>query len=111
VTEDLAIAQDVLERGRWTFAKTYARFAPHEWLAKGRTITPGDFLFAACMIQEHGVDEEFQVFHHRRTYRYLYLGRYKYWLMEDAETSTIINRVPIEGYPDRATPAPASSPG
>lgn len=99
---DLAKIQSGLEACRWTFAKTYAKFAPHEWVAVGKTIAPTFARQAAEAIEDHGVDEEFRVFRHVKTYRYLYLGGYKYWLMDPPESVKIINRVPVKGYPDQA---------
>jgi hypothetical protein len=42
-------------------------------------------------VATYGRDEIFQVFSTRRTYRYLYLGGYRYWICED-----VVNRVEID---------------
>ncbi len=99
---DLAEIQAGLESCQWTFAKSYAKTAPHEWVAIGRTISEQFARRAAQAIVDHGVDEEFRIFRTVKTYRYLYLGGFKYWIMSEPHEIQIINRVAVKVSPDQA---------
>ena len=65
---------------RWKTAKTYANTAPHEYIVKKWNPTVWDALAAA--IDRYGIDQEFRLFKSRNTYRYLYIGDYRYWHYE-----------------------------
>tara|TARA_R100000951_G_scaffold114491_2_gene119489 strand:+ start:116 stop:421 length:306 start_codon:yes stop_codon:yes gene_type:complete len=90
--------QRVLEGLNWTFAKTYASFAPHEYIVLGKQpgATLALFMGVARQIKLDGVEEEFSIFGNVRTYQYLYLGKHKYWVMDyNPEDVTLINRVSV----------------
>lgn len=62
----------------WRNAKTYEKFAPHEYIIK--QWNPDLFNALYQLIKEQGVNEKFKLFNNPpRTYKYLYLGEYKYW--------------------------------
>jgi hypothetical protein len=72
----------------WTFAKTYAKIAPHEYIVKENESE----LFAEYedKISKSGKEEEFTLHGKTNVYRYCYEGAYKYWIIEN-----ILNRVKI----------------
>lgn len=76
-----------LQKQPFTFAKTYAKTAPHEYIVKGQNPELFDDVKAA--IKEHGYNAKFG----KWTYRYLNIGEYKYWAFQ-----TVLNREPIKGY-------------
>lgn len=84
----------------WTFAKTYAKIAPHEYTVRAADDDARYFeLFEA--IQRYGQREQFGKY----WYRYLYLGDgWKYWAMTTASyMSRVLNRAKV--HPD-GSPAP-----
>ena len=88
--------QGRLEDLDWTFAKTYADFAPHEYVVLPHQITKDLVVEVARTIQADGKDEEFSIFGNVRSYRYLYLGSHKYWVMsKDPDEIVIVNRVSV----------------
>ncbi len=70
----------VIEAQRWKTAKTYAKTAPHAYIVKKWNPKVWDALAAA--IDRYGVDQEFRLFKSVNTYRYLYIGDYRYWHYE-----------------------------
>jgi len=85
---------EAISRMRWTFALTYARFAPH-WYVRRHDCDQRDFrlLFEAVQASEH-VERFGGVL-----YRYLRPDDgYKYWVMtDDIRKAIIINRAKVEG--------------
>ena len=77
--------KDSLNHIEWTFAKTYAKFAPHEYFVDKQY--PRSFRLFKMMIREYGVNKKFTLFGHTKTYRYLFFEGYKYWNIEN-----ILNR-------------------
>lgn len=81
---------DDIKNQQWTFAKTYADTAPHEYFVYYQN--PELFTALSQKIVKSGVQEAF----YRRKFTYLYLGKYKYWRMDN-----IMNRTLIDGYTDK----------
>jgi hypothetical protein len=78
---------------RWQSARTYAKFAPHEytvrdWLPDAQ----GDFERFVTAIGAFGYDGKFG----RRAFRYFNVDGYRYWTMgAPAGETTVINREPL----------------
>ena len=85
----MGLVQDIKAQ-KWTYAKTYAKTAPHEYFLHHQN--PELFKALAAKIERSGVDEAF----YSRTFRYLYLGAYKYWRYDN-----VLNRTKIKGYTDK----------
>ena len=66
-----------LKAQKWTFAKTYAKTAPHEYFLKKDN--PRLFAEIARRIKESGKEGKF----YNTTFRYYYFGPHKYWAYED----------------------------
>ena len=79
---------DFIEKSNWIFAKTYAKFAPHEYALK-KHCDEQKFMEFVRHIREFGKDELFM----GRSYRYYDIGGRKYWTMDaDVEATILINR-------------------
>jgi hypothetical protein len=82
---------------KWTFAKTYAKTAPHEYivLAKVGLEHKADFIKAAQFIRDAG----FRAFYYKSQRFYFALDDYYYWTMdENAEDTNLINRAKLTDY-------------
>ena len=72
----------------WTFAKTYARTWPHEYIVRDR-VDEGLFLSLVRHIREHGYEGRF----YRKVLTYFAEDGMAYWTMEEPiEETTIVNR-------------------
>ncbi|MFC1454759.1 hypothetical protein ACFLQI_01580 [Candidatus Undinarchaeota archaeon] len=69
------------EKQKWTFAKTYADRAPHEYFLQEQN--PELFAELSKEIDQNGFDQEFSLDGHTDTYRCLYLGNHKYWYIDN----------------------------
>lgn len=81
----------------WVFAKTYAAFAPHEYVIRGKCFGDDEQFFAACQcILDHGI----RMFYYKTERKYLFLDGYFYWIMGDEvnEERKVINRCRPEDY-------------
>ncbi|OGN00104.1 MAG: hypothetical protein A2817_02235 [Candidatus Yanofskybacteria bacterium RIFCSPHIGHO2_01_FULL_39_8b] len=81
---------------KWTFAKTYAKTAPHEYVLQKNE--PKTHRYIKEMIRKHGVWEEFCM-PGGKPYQvhYWYRGRYRYWVIDN-----ILNRTRVGWkYPKR----------
>jgi hypothetical protein len=79
---------DFIEKSHWIFAKTYAKFAPHEYTLK-KNCDEQKFMAFARHIREFGKDETFK----GKSYRYFDVAGRKYWTMDsDVEATILINR-------------------
>lgn len=86
-----------LEAQHWIFAKSYAAFAPHEYIVRGKNgVTDEDFYKACHCILDNGI----RMFYYKHERTYLFTGGYFYWLMgeEVNEDRTVINRCKPEDY-------------
>jgi hypothetical protein len=73
----------------WTFAKTYAKIAPHEYIVKEQE--PDLFAEYEAKIAKSGKEEPFTLHGKTNIYRYYYEGDYKYWIIEN-----ILNRAEVK---------------
>lgn len=73
----------------WKEAKTFSKVAPHEYILYKNY--PKEFLEYQQEIAKHGAYQEFTIFGHTKTYKYLYLGDYKYWIVD-----VVLNRVKVK---------------
>lgn len=86
--EDLERAQRFCYRAEWHFAKTMPQI-PHWYCLLEECEDKDEFLWFARYVWEHSIPGEFC----GRTYKYFYLGQYKYWLMDPSpEECDLINR-------------------
>ena len=90
------------ESQNWTFAKTYAEKAPHEYIVRGKhNGTSKEFSEAVEYIREHG----FHAWFWRSEHVYLLLDNRLYWTMgAPVEETIIINRCDISDYRISITP-------
>ncbi len=79
-----------LYKQNWTFAKTYADKAPHEYIVRGKSAgTDEEFVETVTYIRENGIPMRFW----DHEYTYLYLDGRLYWTMGDPiEETDILNR-------------------
>lgn len=85
------------DKQSWTFAKTYANRAPHEYIVRGKAVgTDGEFMRVVNYITEKGITMYF--WNHPNKYIYLY--GHHYWVMRNSEDdpTTIINRCNTDEY-------------
>lgn len=86
-----------VSENNWIFAKTYAEFAPHEYVVKDKLSIQHQQLFpeVVVFIREHG----FPAFFGNREHIYLYFDGHYYWTMGDpVEDTVIINRCRYDDY-------------
>lgn len=89
--------RDFISRYPWTFAKTYADFAPHEYYVKDKLDERGqeDFVWFVEYIRENGFDCKFA----GKKHTYYELDGYYYWTMGNPiEETIILNRCKVEDY-------------
>lgn len=81
----------------WTFAKTYADTAPHEYLVKTRLVSRliSEFESIVRYIRRAG----FQAYYFETPGKYYVLGEHYYWTMGNpVEETTILNRAKLSDY-------------
>lgn len=80
--------KDFVDRQRWTNAKTYEDFAPHEYINKYDLSYKEMNIFDRLVlyIRNEGYPKRFG----KRTFIYLDIGKYCYWTMGDAPEKTFI---------------------
>lgn len=86
--------REFINKQDWVFAKSYANFAPHEYIVR-RMIEGNDqeFIDAVIYIRENGIPMYFW----KKKYIYLPLDGMLYWTMGDPiEETELINRCYIE---------------
>ena len=77
-----------ISKSEWHFAKTMPQI-PHWYCLLKECEDKDEFLWFARYIWEHSIPGEF----FGRTYKYFYLGMYKYWIMDPSpEECDLINR-------------------
>lgn len=81
--QNLSNVENIIEKNKWIFAKTYANTHPHQYIVKSRCSGEGDFDCLCEYIKKYGHFEYF--FKKRGTY--CSIGEFTYWNMGD-----IINR-------------------
>ena len=81
----------------WTFAKTYADFAPHEYYVKDKLDKEGkdEFVWFVEFIRDYGFKCKFA----GKEYTYYELDGHYYWTMGDPiEETIILNRCDVDNY-------------
>ena len=81
----------------WTFAKTYADRAPHEYVVRGKQkSTDDEYMAVVNYIAEHGITMHF--WNHPN--RYIFVDGYQYWVMKDSDDdpSMVLNRCNLNLY-------------
>lgn len=70
---------------QWTFAKTYAKTAPHEYIVRDKLSNANQKLFDefADLINREGYEQKF----YNTTYKYYNIDDKRYWVMDN-----ILNR-------------------
>jgi hypothetical protein len=85
---DLQLA---LEKCYWRYARTLGRI-PHHYTLRKTWKSDEFFDQAVITLRENSVDEMFG----RKTFKYCYLGNFKYWTMgSPVERTILINKVQI----------------
>lgn len=82
---------------KWTFAKTYADTAPHEYivLEKVGLEHKAEFIRAAQFIRDAG----FEAYYYRRKGFYYILDDNYYWTMDkNVEDTNLLNRAKLSDY-------------
>lgn len=90
--------QNFINRNKWTFAKTYAAFCPHEYVVKDRLTEEEKLIFEQIVvfIREQGFIASYG---RKDPNRYYTVGEYYYWTMGAPIVETIIlNRAKLEDY-------------
>ena len=86
--DEMQRARTFIDRAEWHFAKTMPQI-PHWYCLLKECEDKDEFHWFARYVWEHSVPGEFC----GRTYKYCYLGQYKYWLMDPGpEECDLINR-------------------
>jgi len=86
--DELQDARFFVDRAKWHFAKTMADI-PHWYCLLKECEDKEKFIRFAKYIVEHSVPGEF----YGKTYQYLFLDDYKYWIMDESpEVCDLINR-------------------
>lgn len=88
--------REYFESQRWTFAKNYVAFAPHEYIVKSKVADKELFDKAVDYIMENGI----RMFYYKHERKYLFTGGWFYWVMRDSvdDPTAIINRCRPEDY-------------
>jgi len=89
--------RDFVNKFKWTFAKTYAKKAPHEYIVLDKVGIEhkAAFVAVARFIREAG----FKAYYYRRQGYYFILDDNYYWTMDDkAEDTDLINRAKTSEY-------------
>lgn len=88
--------KDYLESQNWTFAKTYAAFAPHEYIVRSKVPDKEAFDKAVQFIQDYGMT----MFYYSHERKYLFVGGRFYWVLwsNNDPTDAVINRCKPDDY-------------
>lgn len=93
--EAITAFRDWVESYEWTFAKSYADGAPHEWLVRRNVHNEEMFEAFIGFIRFYGYPELYA----GEEYVCLDIGNHKYWTMgAPVEETVIINRRSYDGY-------------
>lgn len=95
--EDYKRIREFVSKYPWTFAKTYAEFAPHEYYVKDELDEYGqaEFVWFVEYIRDNGFDCKFA----GKEYTYFELDGHYYWTMgEPIEETIILNRCNKDKY-------------
>lgn len=89
--------RDFVSRYPWTFAKTYAEFAPHEYYVKDYLDDEGkaEFVWFVEFIRDYGFNCKFA----GKEHTYYEIDGHYYWTMGDSiEDTIILNRCLVTDY-------------
>ena len=85
------------DKQTWTFAKTYAQKAPHEYIVRSKHVgTDEEFMSVVDYILTNGITMYFW----NRPNKYIFVDGRQYWVMRDSEDdpTLIINRCNLDEY-------------
>ena len=87
---------DFINAQKWVFAKTYAAFAPHEYIMRTYCKDKEAFDRAGEFILKNGM----RMFYYKSERKYLYCDGYFYWILRDENNyaDAVINRCKPEDY-------------
>lgn len=84
-----------IAKQKWIFAKTYAEFAPHEYVVKGKGNSNEEFMEAVNFIIENGI----RMFYYKTERKYIFMGGKFYWMCCNQNGEPIvINRCEPDDY-------------
>lgn len=89
--------REAIEKQNWKFAKSYAFFAPHEYIVRGKcNLTDEEFDKFGDFILKNGM----RMFYYKTERKYLYHDGYFYWIMRSEENpaNAVINRCKPDDY-------------
>jgi hypothetical protein len=89
--------RDIVSKFEWTFAKTYAKKAPHEYIVLDQVGIEhkAQFVAVARFIREAG----FEAYYYGRKGHYFILDDNYYWTMDEKiEDTDLINRAKLSEY-------------
>ena len=95
------LEKDAISEGNWHTAKHLSDVAPHEYVVLRENPEVATSLILA--IKDHGEDELYEIkkYNHKKMYRCLYIGEYKYWYMSpflpdgSIHPKSIVNRAKV----------------
>lgn len=82
--------EDIVKNLNFRFAKTYANFAPHEYIVTNEEGEMLEVIRALNRFIQENYDE-IEVFYNKE-YQVLFVGRHKYWCIEEWNKTNILNR-------------------
>ncbi len=105
--EDLTLKQirEFIEkyRSKWRWAKTYEKFAPHEYLLLKDVEEKDRWFFPA--FAKYILRNRYKKKFYSKTYTYIDIDGYKYWTMDyPLEKTDLINREKLDGYKFTSSP-------
>ena len=88
--------KEYFDSQKWTFAKTYVAFAPHEYILRNRVSDKEMYDNAIRYIQENGI----RMFYYKAERKYLFVDGWFYWALWSKPdfSDAIINRCKPEDY-------------
>ncbi len=94
---NLELLKAFIKKQMWTFAKTYADRAPHEYIVRHKCVgEDAEFMAMVDYISENGITMYF--WNHPN--KYIFVDGWQYWVMKesDDDPSIVINRANLEEY-------------
>lgn len=87
---------DFINAQKWIFAKTYAAFAPHEYIVRKYVADKEAFDRAGEFILKNGM----RMFYYKHERKYLYCDGWFYWILRSDidDPTAVINRCKPEDY-------------
>ena len=88
--------KEYFDSQKWIFARTYAAFAPHEYIVRSKVDDKNLFDMAFNYIEENGI----RMFYYKTEKTYLFVGGWFYWGGRDSvdDPTAIINRCKASDY-------------